>query len=109
MWFLLLVFTALFVYYLYTIDVFSKFEQPPSSISLPPPPPTVTPVIIVDNVTIGDGMYYDIAVPEIIVSVYRVEDGMVAFLTNDGGAGILPISDFVVNYSRREQTRIATL
>lgn len=91
-------------------DIRKKDEPPTDSISIPPEIPKVTPPVVCEGVQIGVATYCYCTDPEDIVDVVSVEDGMVNFVPLESGyLNTLPVSDFLVEFTPREQTKISKL
>ena len=99
-------------FHTYCTKVYGKIkeqDEASNSISLPPEIPKVTPPVFIDRVKIGESTYFDHNCPEIIVTVFSVENGIVSFMTQYVEHGSLPTDQFLVKYTLRTQTKISQL
>jgi hypothetical protein len=68
---------------------------------------TVNNITIVNDVVVGEATYFYNTVPEAFATVTKVQNGLVYFNYGIGKIYTLPISEFLVQFTRRQQTRIA--
>lgn len=105
-----IVIAVLLAFHTYCTKVYQSLNEHSNSISIPPEFPQVTPPVIVEQVQLGAGTYFDIDNPENIITVWSVWDGVVSFDTNSNCyLTTLPTADFLLKYTLREQTTISKL
>ncbi len=109
---------SLIAFHTYCTKVYSDIKQQDevatNSISVPPEVPCVTPPVIVDRVQLGVGAYYDINDPlTTLIITHNVVDGWVSFDYFDNAymheGATLPVDDFLLKYTLKDQTNISKL
>lgn len=91
----------------YQMFKYRKSQNVTDSISQPPPPPQVTPTVVMNNIIIGEAAYYDIESPELSVTIIEVDSDNVTLMNPDASITTLPVSNFLIRYAPRVQTKIS--